>query len=363
MEASPLTADPAIRSARIISLAWGAHFLVFGGRYVIADPLIATIGALAGEPDAALDPQALGLLHQVRAVRASAAGDLGRCLTGLESALQAFEQAGDLRNACAVRNNLGYMYSELGDFQRAEAALRQALRRLRPHGAPRSVGAPCSTTSAASSASGPSWPRPSASNGWPSRRFGRQGEPRMEGLARIYLAEILIARGDSRAPQPKKRRPPSPRWWWRPPSGWRRWARWPEPGWAAAIVTGGLAAAGEAHAALERLGEIEEGESMVRLTYAEALAAAGQEAEARAALAAGPRAPAGARRPRRRPRLAASLPARGPGQRPHPRPRRRATSALHRLQRRRVARMKTFESSARAIMLRDDHPWPPSTFR
>ena len=70
-------------------------------------------------------------MHQVRAARASAAGDLGRCLGGLESALQAFEQAGDLRNACAVRTNLGYLYCELGDFQRAEAALRQALGRGR----------------------------------------------------------------------------------------------------------------------------------------------------------------------------------------------------------------------------------------
>ena len=67
-------------------------------------------------------------MHQVRAARASAAGDLGRCLGGLESALQAFEQAGDLRNACAVRTNLGYVYCELGDFQRAEAALRAGAR-------------------------------------------------------------------------------------------------------------------------------------------------------------------------------------------------------------------------------------------
>ena len=56
----------------------------------------------------------LALVHQVRAARASAAGDLGRCLSGLESALQAFEQAGDLRNACAVRANLGYVYSRAG---------------------------------------------------------------------------------------------------------------------------------------------------------------------------------------------------------------------------------------------------------
>ena len=112
----------------------------------------------------------------------------------------------------------------------------------------------------------------------------RQGEPRLEGLARIYLAEILIARGELAVA-----------------------AEEAAAAVAALVVApairvaalgalararlgggdrdGGLAAASEAHAALERLGEIEEGESMVRLTYAEALAAAGLEAEARAALA------------------------------------------------------------------------------
>ncbi len=131
--------DPDVRSARIICLSWAASYLIFGARYAVADPLMATIGALA-EADAVLDPQALALLQQVRAVRASSAGDLGRCLTGLESALQAFEQAGDVRNACTVRTNLGYVYCELGDFQRAEAALRQALPGQRAHGAARRLG-------------------------------------------------------------------------------------------------------------------------------------------------------------------------------------------------------------------------------
>jgi len=283
VEASPLTADPSIRSARIISLAWGAHFLVFGGRYAIADPLIATIGALAGEPDAALDPQARGLLHQVRAVRASAAGDLGRCLTGLEAALQAFEQASDLRNACAVRNNLGYMYSELGDFQRAEASLRQALGACDRMGL-HDLSAAVQHNLGRVLGFGPELAEAERLERMAIEAFRRQGEPRLEGLARVYLAEILIARGDLAAA-----------------------AEEAAAAVAALIVApairvaalgalararlgagdrqGALAAAGEAHAALERLGEIEEGESMVRLTYAEALAAAGQEAEARAALA------------------------------------------------------------------------------
>ena len=122
---TPRAPDAGARNAQIICLSWAANYLVFGGRNDIADNLIGRVAALAqGE---AVDPQALALVHQVRAARASAAGDLGRCLVGLESALRAFEQASDLRNACAVRTNLGYLYCELGDFRRAEAALQQAL--------------------------------------------------------------------------------------------------------------------------------------------------------------------------------------------------------------------------------------------
>jgi tetratricopeptide (TPR) repeat protein len=282
VEDSPLTADPAVRSARIICLAWGANFLVFSGRHLVADPLIATIGALAGERDAALDPQALGLLHQVRAVRASAAGDLGRCLAGLESALQAFEQAGDLRNACAVRTNLGYMYSELGDFQRAEAALRQALLAcdrmglfdLSPavqHNLGHVLGFGTELAEA------------ERFERMAIEAFGRQGDPRMEGLARVYLAEILIARGDFAGAAGEAA------------TAVGALAVAPSPQVAAlgalararlggGDLPGGLVAAREAHAALERLGEMEEGESNVRLTYAEALAAAGEHDQAHAAL-------------------------------------------------------------------------------
>ncbi|HVV52987.1 MAG TPA: AAA family ATPase, partial [Polyangia bacterium] len=195
VEGAPLTAEPAVRSARIISLAWGANFLVFGGRHAVADPLIAAIGALAGEPDAALDPQALGLLHQVRAIRASAAGDLGRCLTGLESALQAFEQAGDLRNACAVRTNLGYMYSELGDFQRAEAALRQALGACDRMGLFDLSAAVQHNLGRVLGLAG-DLPAAERLEREAIEASGRQGDPRLQGMARIYLAEILTAAGD-----------------------------------------------------------------------------------------------------------------------------------------------------------------------
>jgi eukaryotic-like serine/threonine-protein kinase len=284
VEEAPLSEEPTIRSARIIALTVGANFLLFGGRHAVADPLIAAIGKLAGERDTALDPQALGLLHQLRAVRASVAGDLGRCLTGLESALQAFEQAGDLRDACAVRTNLGYLYSELGDFQRAEAALRQALGacdRMGLFDLSASIQHNLGRVLGLGGDLGEAERLERASI----EAALRQGDPRLEGMARIYLAEILVARGDFERASVEA---------------------------AAAVevlvvaptlqvaakgilararlgggdVPGALAAAREAQAALEHFGEIEEGDSMVRLTYAEALVAAGEQTQAYAALAA-----------------------------------------------------------------------------
>jgi hypothetical protein len=113
--------------------------------------------------------------------------------------------------------------------------------------------------------------------------FQRLGDPRMEGLARIYLAEILIARADfagaaaeASAAVAALATAPAIR-----VAALGALARARLGG---GDVAGGLNAAREAHTALERMGEIEKGESVVRLTYAEALAAAGEQVEARAAL-------------------------------------------------------------------------------
>ena len=277
---TPRAPDAAARNAQIVCLAWAANYLVFGGRNEIADTLIVRIGALAqGE---AVDPEALALVHQTRAARASSAGDLGRCLVGLESALRAFEQASDLRNACAVRTNLGYLYCELGDFRRAEAALRQALvaaDRMGLH----DLSAAVEHNLGRVLGLGGDLVEAERLERHAIAAFRHQGDPRLEGAARTYLAEILIAAG--RPTEAESEAVAAAAMLAVAPS-----LRVAALGVVARARLGmgdspaALVAAREATEALTSLGEIEEGESMVGLVHAEALAAAGAPDDAREAL-------------------------------------------------------------------------------
>ena len=196
-QVSQVVPDFGARSAQIMCLCWGANYLMFGGRHAVADQVMAIIGELAGDLSE-IDLQAGALVHQVRSVRASMAGDLGAALAGLETALLVFEQAGDLRNACTVRCNMGYLYCELGDFQRAEVALRHALAAAARMGLRDLAAAILHNLGRVLGLQG---------NLDEARRleqeaidsFVEQGEQRLEGVARAYLADILIAAGDFEA--------------------------------------------------------------------------------------------------------------------------------------------------------------------
>ncbi len=278
---SEVPPEASARGAQISCLAWGATYLIFGGRIAAADALMVLVSEISrGLPD--LDPQAQALIQQVRSFRASASGDLGGCLTGLEAALVSFELAGDLRNACSTRANLGYIYCELGDFARAESALRQALSETArmglhelaaavQHNLGRVLGLRGQTAEAAHLEH-----EAIAS-------VQKQGEPRVEGVARTYLSEILAASGDYAGAEREAalavetlRVAPSLRVAALGALARARLGR--------GDVTSALAAAREAAAELAALGEIEEGESSVRLTLAEALAHNGEDTEARAVL-------------------------------------------------------------------------------
>jgi tetratricopeptide (TPR) repeat protein len=279
--ASEVRPEPGAGGAQISCLAWGATYLIFGGRIAAADALMVHVSELSrGLPD--LDPQAQALIQQVRSFRASAAGDLGGCLKGLEAALVSFELAGDLRNACSTRANLGYMYSELGDFARAEAALRKALGETERMGLHELTAAVQHNLGRVLGLTG-QLPEAARLEREAIASVRKQGEPRVEGVARTYLAEILAAGGDYAGAEAEAaaavetlRVAPSLRVAALGALARSRLGR----GDAASA----LEVSREAAAELAALGEIEEGESSVRLTYAEALAQNGFDDEARAAV-------------------------------------------------------------------------------
>ena len=186
---TPRVPDAAARNAQVICLARAANHLVFGGRYEVADALMLRVAALAqqkaGKESGELgpvEPQALGLLAPgAGGARLCGGGSRARCLGGLESALQSFEQAGDLptgarsaptwatstassatssapRRRCgrrwwrqtrmglhdlsaAVEHNLGRVLAFRGDLAEAERLERRAIEAFGRQGDPRLEGA------------------------------------------------------------------------------------------------------------------------------------------------------------------------------------------------------------------------------
>jgi tetratricopeptide (TPR) repeat protein len=270
------TAAPSAHSATLICLCECASYLTFGGRYAAADAVIERLRRDAPNL-ATLAPSVLALIHQVLAIRASYAGDPSASLAGFEAALASFELAGDVRNACAVRSNLGFGLAELGDFEHAEGALRAAIAAAERMGL-------CDLEAAALQNLG----RVLVHTGHLDEArtieqraasvFHRLGDPRMEGVSRAYLAEIALAAGDLESAEREART-----------AAVALGAAQPMRAVAAAVlarvllrrghVDEALVAARDAFAILEELGALEEGESLVRLVHAEALSAAGEDAE------------------------------------------------------------------------------------
>ena len=276
--------DAGARGALTISLAWASIFSIFGGRYQAADELIAAVKDLAREGQADAEPQVMALLHQARATRASTCGDLGACLVSMEAALAEFARAGDERNACTARANVAFVYAELGDPHRAEDVLRGALasaerlgladvRAIILHNLGRVVGLRGDLGEA------------ERLERQALDQLERQAEPRLEGLARTYLAAILTAAGRCEESVDQATRATAGL---HAVPGLRALSLATLAGAqvAAGQPAAALEAARQAFALLEQLGTLEEGEAEIRLTYAECLLAAGETAAATAVIAA-----------------------------------------------------------------------------
>jgi tetratricopeptide (TPR) repeat protein len=141
-----------------------------------------------------IEPQARGLVHRARAARAGARGETTRCLQELETAWMLFEQAGDQRNACSVRAEIGVAYADLGDLPRAAELLREELAVTERMGLPE-----IAAIDRRELARVLGWQRESAE----AERLAREavatlnarGESREKAVAASYLAEILLCTG------------------------------------------------------------------------------------------------------------------------------------------------------------------------
>jgi serine/threonine protein kinase len=274
-----LPEDAMISGARVIALTRAAVYLRLGGETARAEPLLDQAAAFAREVPG--EPAAAAQVESARASRALAAGDLGDYLRRLETSQAQLAQAGDARGACTRGLNVGYAHLQLGASAEAVRVLRSVLTEAERFGlqnvrtyAKHNLGLALGRLGDLDEAQAVEEEAVAA--------FRAQGDRRMECASRIYLAQIfgLGARWADAAAEAR--------------------AVAADEGAAAPLRASALAvladaerergahaeavvAAREAMEILEGLSGIEDGESMIRLAYAEAHAADGDLRRARAA--------------------------------------------------------------------------------
>ncbi|WP_437585786.1 protein kinase domain-containing protein [Sorangium sp. So ce1000] len=280
-EAVDTAAPDDAQSAKVRCLSAGAGTLSMGGRYAEGAALLGALQrAVAGVK--APDIEAVAHLHEARSMHAICTGDLGAGATSLEAALLAFEQAGDHRNACNIRSSLGSVYIELGDFGTAESMLRAAVEAAdRMHLDEAKVHAQSNLAHAFGCRGLLAEGRVLAEEAVASSRGA--GMVRTELSARCYLAKIALAMGDFEAAE-REARAAVALFESAPTLGVQAFSVLARVLLAHGRTDEAMRAAAEASARLAEFGTLEEGESLVRLTYAEALAASSRRAEAEAAI-------------------------------------------------------------------------------
>jgi serine/threonine protein kinase/tetratricopeptide (TPR) repeat protein len=263
-----------------LALAKVVPILFAGGHRARASELLAALEAELGPLDH-IEPAVAGNVHLARAFRADTLlSDPAAVLIETEKCAACFEAIGDARQGCFHRTNVGYAKFEMGLFREAERDLRAALGTaermaidLAANTARKNLALTCAHQGALDEAR--------LLGRQACRWFAERDDTRELALSRLYLATVLIldqdldeAELEARAalqllPESVPLRP----------FGLGTLAR-------TLLLRGchdqALEIAREAYRLLESLGNIESGESMVRLVFAEALEATGAHEHARA---------------------------------------------------------------------------------
>ncbi|KYF67942.1 serine/threonine-protein kinase PknK [Sorangium cellulosum] len=272
------TPDP----AQVAAVAWAAALLFLTGRYADAGSLMARVAPVADR--FAGDPQIAGTIAwSLAAAALFVEGDLNRHRARLEEAIACFDRSGDLRGACGQRANAGFACNELGAYGEAAALLRASLSDAERMGL-RNIAASARQNLGVALGRLGELAEARAVEAEAVLSFAAMQEPRMEGASRAYLAGILLSAGDVAGAEAEARRAVAMLEVARPllPHALATLAD--------ALLAAGrrgeaLAEARRAAEILREIGQLEEGEALVRVVHAEALWATGDREAARAALA------------------------------------------------------------------------------
>jgi len=271
-----------------------AALLTYFGHLDSAAEIVARVEA-AADAVASTDPAVAARLEQLRVARASVAGDLVERRRRTALAAAHFRAAGDLRNACTQQVNVAYADLMLGCNELASEGLRQAIADAERLGLGAVVAVSKHNLGLALERIG-DLANALAVETSAVEAFVAQGDRRLEGAARSYLALIHLRAGDVAAAEREARAAVDL-------TGHIA----PLQAYAQAILAQALLCAGAADSALEyasrareaveRFGNVDDGEAMVLLAHAEALYATGARREALdAIMAARARVDAGASR-------------------------------------------------------------------
>ncbi len=116
----------AMTSARVIATSRIVVHLVVAGVYDIADALLAPIERDATEL-VAKEPGTRAFVLAAQVARANLRGDIEEASSLAQEAVACFDLVGDVRNAAIQRHRAGYALVQLGLFTMAESVLRDAI--------------------------------------------------------------------------------------------------------------------------------------------------------------------------------------------------------------------------------------------
>lgn len=278
-------ASDELSAPHIVALTRAACVLMQAGNYPAADDLLRSVDASHERTkQREAEPLAAAHLYRTRAYRAMFGGDAASALSLYNIAIGHFERAGDTRAACRYLVSAAASSLELGAYADAATALGEALEAAERMGL-------SGVTAMAWHHQGMLYARLGDTKTAMARAeaaldaFVMQGDRRMEGSARLYRAFFLTMDGQLERAE-EEARAASATFGLGPPR--RAYAlavlgrvRLADPN----ALKLALPPASEGIAMLDALGGVDEGESYIRLVFAEALEASGEHEAARDAIA------------------------------------------------------------------------------